>query len=121
VIDFERLKQSELLSIWDSANCFEWNDLLGEKPDDFDSLPECKFWWQFWIKKTKSNYTSPIWSVTESLLPEQAKREYILYKNAKELENSEIERFKLLMMKSEYPIDPKSRKTILEYFAKQPD
>lgn len=41
-------------------NRWEWDDLLGPKPEGFDDLPKWteKKWWQFKRRKSKSDYIS---------------------------------------------------------------
>lgn len=77
MIDFEKLTEQELFEIWDAANSYEWCELLGEKPDEFDSLPIDKKVYQFWIRRTKSDYTVPIFVVVDSLLTATQKEEFI--------------------------------------------
>ncbi len=121
-IDFEKLSCGELMSIWEDANVYEWNGLLGEKPEGFDSLPVRKHWWQFWIKRTKSDYTAPVWIVVGSLLKISVKKENCLYKKLKEeYLPTPMEKFRFMLIYCSESINRKSKKLILEHFSKNSD
>ena len=70
MIDFSKFTNDQLWEIYSDANGYRWNPLLGDKPDGFDELPVDKRWWQFWIKRTKRMYTSPVYWITKDLIPE---------------------------------------------------
>lgn len=71
-IDFGKFTNDELWEIYKSVNIFEWNDLLGEKPKGFDDLPIYRHLWCPWsfFRKTKGDYTRPIWKLTRDLMPD---------------------------------------------------
>lgn len=64
-LDFLELSERELFEIWKSTNAYEWNDLLGPKPDGFDALPALG---KRKNQRCKSDYTKPIWNVVTSLI-----------------------------------------------------
>ena len=70
MVDFSKFTNEQLWEIYSDANGYRWNPLLGDKPDGFDELPISKRWWQFWIKRTKRTYTSPVYWITKDLIPE---------------------------------------------------
>ena len=69
MVDFTKFTNDQLWEIYSDANGYRWNPLLGDKPDGFDGFPVDKRWWQFWIKRTKRMYTSPVYWITKSLIP----------------------------------------------------
>ena len=111
--DFMRLSERELFEIWKSTNSYEWNDLLGPKPDGFDELPDrsnkknCR---------SKSDYTKPIWAVVNTLIGAKRLRK-LMYE-----EKSSYEKAAFIL--SEYAM-PGTKianlAPILEHFAKTLD
>lgn len=69
-LDFLRMSDEKLFSIWISTNAFEWNEALGPKPDGFDDMP-LRRGWKFWIKDTKRDYTRPIFNIVDRLIPSE--------------------------------------------------
>lgn len=111
--DFLKLSEKQLFEIWKSTNVYEWNDLLGSKPDGFDELPvhggkkKCR---------SKSDYTKPIWTVVNTLIGPKRIRK-LLYK-----EKSSFEKAAFIL--SEYALPGTKRsdlEPILEHFAKTLD
>lgn len=73
MVDLTNFTNKQLQEIYESVNAFEWNDLLGEKPEGFDKLPKFRRkWWYFWIERTKEDYTFPIWQMANLLLSEDS-------------------------------------------------
>lgn len=66
-LNFCRMSDEKLFSIWISTSAFEWNDALGPKPDGFDEMP-IRRGWKFWIKDTKQDYTRPIFNIVNRLI-----------------------------------------------------
>lgn len=71
MLDFTRFTNEQLWVIHQSANRFEWDGLLGEKPKGFDSLPMYHIRGRLWFqrKRTKEDYTLPIYWITLDLMP----------------------------------------------------
>lgn len=70
-VDFSKFTNEELWEIYKSVNIFQWNDLLGEKPEGFDKLRNFRFsWWHFLIRRTRDDYTHPIWCLVQELMPQ---------------------------------------------------
>lgn len=71
MVDFSKFTNEQLWEIYKSVDVFEWNDLLGEKPDGFDRLLKFRFsWWHHILwKRTKDDYTHPIWCLVQDLMP----------------------------------------------------
>lgn len=111
--DFLKLSEQELFEIWKSTNAYEWNDLLGPKPDGFDDLPV------HGGKKnsrSKSDYTKPIWTVANTLIGPKRIRK-LLYG-----EKSSFEKIAYIL--SEYAMPGakiSSLEPILEHFSKTLD
>lgn len=70
-VDFGKFTNDELWEIYKSVNVFEWHPLLGEKPEGFDKLPKSRFslWHHIFYRRTKDDYTHPIWSLVQDLMP----------------------------------------------------
>ena len=69
-VDLKSLDEETLYSIYSKCNWGYWPDEIGEKPDDFDNLPKKRRKWQFWIRRTKSDYLTPIGVAAVALLPD---------------------------------------------------
>lgn len=71
MIDFSKFTNEQLWEIYKSTNVFEWNALLGEKPDGFDRLTNFRYaWWhRFTRRRAKEDYTHPIWCLVQDLMP----------------------------------------------------
>lgn len=71
MIDFTQFTNEQLWAIHRSANRFEWDRLLGEKPKGFDNLPayHVKGKFQLRRKRTKEDYTLPVYWITLDLMP----------------------------------------------------
>lgn len=111
--DFLELSEKELFEIWKSTNNYEWNDLLGPKPEGFDELP---YYGGKKRRRSKSDYTKPIWAVVNTLIGPKRIRK-LLYK-----EKSSFEKAAFVL--SEYAM-PGTKianlEPILEHFAKTLD
>jgi len=72
MVDFAKFTDDQLWEIYKSVNVFEWNSLLGQKPDGFDKLPRFRLsWWHhIFYRRTKDDYTHPIWCLVQYLMPE---------------------------------------------------
>ena len=70
VEDLKTLDEETLYSIYNKCDWGYWPDEIGEKPDDFDNLPAKRKKWQFWIRRTKSDYLIPIGAAAYSLIPD---------------------------------------------------
>lgn len=71
MVDFSKFTNEQLWEIYKSVNVFEWNELLGEKPEGFDNLPKFRISrLKFWIRRTKEDYTHPIWCLVQDLMPQ---------------------------------------------------
>lgn len=70
-VDFSKFTDEQLWEIYKSTNVFEWNDLLGEKPEGFDNLSKCRFGFlhRIFYRRVKEDYTSPIRRLVQDLMP----------------------------------------------------
>lgn len=111
--DFMELSEQELFAIWKSTNAYEWNDLLGPKPDGFDLLP---IHGGKKNHRSKSDYTKPIWAVVNTLIGPKRIRK-LLYK-----EKSSFEKAALILSEYAMPgVKAASLEPILEHFSKTLD
>ena len=72
MVDFSKFTNEQLWEIYKSISVFEWNDLLGEKPKGFDNLRKFRIGFLDCIfhRRTKSDYTTPIYYLVQDLMPE---------------------------------------------------
>ena len=111
--DFMKLSEKELFEIWKSTNVYQWNELLGPKPEGFDALPVHS------KKKNircKTDYTKPIWTVVSTLLGSKRIKE-LLY-----MEKSSYEKAMNVLIEYAAPgTKVASLEPILVHFAKTLD
>ena len=112
-LDFLELSEQELFEIWKSTNNYEWNDLLGPKPNGFDALPVLGG------KKNclcKADYTKPIWEVVNTLIGHKRIKK-LLYQ-----EKSSFEKVAYVLSEYSMPgVKKSSLEPILEHFSKTLD
>lgn len=84
VLDLKDLDAETLYTILSKCEWGCWPDEIGEKPNDFDNIPAKRRKWQFWIRRTKSDYLRPIGAATVRLIPD----EFIEKKRQEEHENA---------------------------------
>ena len=112
-LDFLELSEKELFQIWKSTNVYEWNDLLGPKPEGFDMLP---IHGGKKNQRSKSDYTKPIWAVVNTLIGPKRIRK-LLYQ-----EKSSYEKVAYIISEYALPGTNHSKLApILEHFSKTLD
>ncbi len=72
--------RDQLLHIHHDLNEWKWNDLLGDKPDDFDILPCRNYKWihKFFKRKNQYDITHPIMMYISGMF---SKKELLYYHN----------------------------------------
>lgn len=88
------LSEVELCQVYHSVNAWEWNDLLGPKPEGFDDLPLFNYKWyhEVFRRKAKETYTHPIYCAVSKLVPVKELMRYHHTHNLRST-NEEFERW----------------------------
>lgn len=119
MIDFSKFTNEQLWEIYKSTNVFEWNDLLGEKPEGFDNLPKFRFslWHYIFYRRTKDDYTSPIYYLVQDLIEKN-----FFEKKKEEHQKEQVETFHKYLKKTslnEKNLRARFGKRLFEHMSKQ--
>lgn len=70
VVDLKTLDNQTLYDIWNNCINNRWSDIVGEKPEGFDSLPDKRKRFGF-CRRAKQDYLNPIGAAARYLIPEE--------------------------------------------------
>lgn len=121
MVDFSKFTNEQLWEIYQSARVFEWNKLLGEKPDGFDNLRKFRFCFldRIFHRRTKEDYTHPIYCLVQELIPDD-----FFQKKEEEHRKAQMDalwEWNKLHILSEKSLKKHFGKELFEHMSKQPE
>lgn len=123
--DLKTLDHETLYAIWEKCIDNQWPEQIGEKPEEFDELPDKKKWNHLFSKRSKQDYLRPISIAARELMPDDfffKKGEEAFEKGWGEYYSgkSQSEKIFLLCARSVTKLTASEKMAIREYCTKYP-